>query len=101
MDVTPRKRGKIVALRDHTTTSQRTIAESVGVSLGSVSSILKQKRETGNVAIERKERCGRKKATKRDDLILLRNSKINPRKTSEELKRDLDKSGVHVSSFTV
>ena len=31
-------------------------------------------------------------------MILLRNSKI---KTSEKLKRDLDKSGVHVSSFTV
>ena len=46
MDVTPSKRAKIVALRDHTTMSQRKIAESVGVSLGSVSSILKQKRET-------------------------------------------------------
>ena len=74
----------------------------MGVSLGFVSSILKQKRETGNVEVQRKERCGRKrKTTKRDDLILLRNSKINPRKTSEDLKRDLDKSGVHMSSFTV
>ena len=34
-------------------------------------------------------------------MILLRNSKINPRKTSEELKKDFDKSGVHVSSSTV
>ena len=51
MDITPRKRAKIVTLRDHTTMYQRKIAESVGVSLGSVSSILKQKRETGNVEI--------------------------------------------------
>ena len=35
--------------------SQRKIAESVGVSLGSVSSILKQKRKTGNVEVQKKE----------------------------------------------
>ena len=34
--------------------SQRKIAESVGVSLGSVSRILKQKRETGNVEVQEK-----------------------------------------------
>ena len=56
MDITPRKRAKIVILREHTTISQRKIAETVGVSLGSVSSILKQKRETGNVEVQRKGR---------------------------------------------
>ena len=61
MDITPRKRSKIVTLRDHTTMSQRKIAESVGVSLGSVNNILKQTRETGNVEVQKKERCGRKK----------------------------------------
>ena len=82
--------------------SQRKIAESVSVSLGSVSSILKQKRKIVNIEIQRKGRCKRKrKTTKRDDFTLLRNSKVNPRKTSEELKRDLDESGVHVSSSTV
>ena len=102
MDITPRKRAKIVTLRDHTTMPQRKITKSVGFSLGSVSSIFKQKRETGNVEVQRKGRYGRKrKTTKRDDLTLLRNRKINSRKTSEELKRDLDKSGVHVSSSTV
>ena len=81
---------------------RRKIAETVGVSLGSVSSILKQKRETGNVEVQRKGRCGnQRKTTKRYDLTLLRKSKLNPRKTSEELKRDMDDSGVHVSSSTV
>ena len=60
MDITPRKRAKIVRLRDHTIMSQRKIAESVGVSLGFVSSILKQKRKTGNVEVQRKGRCERK-----------------------------------------
>ena len=82
--------------------SQRKIAESVGVSLRSVSSIMKQKRETGNVEVQKKGMCGRKrKTTKRDDLTLLRNSKLNPQRISEELKKNLDESGVHVSSFTV
>ena len=52
MDITPRKRAKIVTLREHTTISKRKIAETVGVSLGSVSSILKRKRETGNVEVQ-------------------------------------------------
>ena len=61
--------------------SQKKIAESVGVSLQSESSILKQKRETGNVEVQRKGMCGRKrKTTKRDNLTLLRNSKINLQK---------------------
>ena len=49
MDIIPRKHTKIITLHDHTTMSQRKIVESVGVSLRSLSSILKQKRETGNV----------------------------------------------------
>ena len=63
--------------------------------MGAVNKILKQAKEI-------KGKCGRKrKTTKRDDAKLLRDSKINPRKTSEELKRDLDESGVQVSSSTV
>ena len=99
MDITPRKRAKIVTLRVHITMPQRKVDETVGDSLESVSSILKQKRETENVEVQRKGRCGRKrKTTKRYGLTLLRKSKLNPRKTSEELKRDMDDSGVHVSS---
>ena len=42
MDSAPRKRAKIVTLRDHNTMSQKKIAESVGVSVKSVSSILEK-----------------------------------------------------------
>ena len=41
IDITSRKRAKIVTLLDHTTMSQTKIAKSVRVSLRSVSSILK------------------------------------------------------------
>ena len=102
MDITPRKRGKIVTLHEHTSMSHRKIAKTVGVSKGSVYNILKQKQESGNVDIKRKGNCGRKrKTTKRDDISILRNSKLHPRKTSEDLKRDLDATVVHVSSSTV
>ena len=102
MDITPSKRAKIVTLHEHTSMSQRKIAKTVGVSKGSVYNILKQKQESGNVDIKRKGNCGRKrKTTKRDDISILRNSKLHPRKTSEDLKRDLDATGVHVSSSTV
>ena len=50
---------------------------------------------------KKKEGVEGKENTKRDDLTLLRNSKINPRKISEELKSDLDESEVHVSSSAV
>ena len=67
------------------------------VSLGAVNKILKESKETGNVEIRRKEKCGRKKTTKSDDAKLLRDSRGNARKTSEELKRDQDE----ISSSTI
>ena len=74
----------------------------MGVSLGAVNRILKQSKETGNVEIRRKGKCGRKrKTTKRNDAKLLRDSKRNPRKTSKELKRDLDESSVQISLSTI
>ena len=44
---------------------------------------------------------GKQKLPNTIDLTLLRKSKLNPRKTSEELKRDMDDSGVQVFLSTV
>ena len=77
-------------------------AETVGISLGAVNRILKQSKEAGNVEIRRKRKCGRKrKMTEHDDAKLLHDSKRNPWKTSEELKRELDESGVQILSSTI
>ena len=66
------------------------------------SRILKQARTTGTLAPKRKEKCGRKRKTlTRDDIRLLRESKEDPRKTSDMLRKDLLSSGVNVSSSTV
>ena len=49
MDITPRKRGKIVIFHEHTNMSQRKTAKTAGVSKESIRHILKQKRESGKV----------------------------------------------------
>lgn len=102
MDITPRKRAKIIALKEHTSMTVRDIASAVGVGKSSVSRILTTFQESGSLSPKRRAKCGRKrKTTPRTDKILIRNSKINPRKTSSDLKRDLLATGFDVSSSTV
>ena len=60
MNITPRKRTRIVTLHTLASFSQRKIAEMVGVSLGAVNRIVKQSKETGNVVTRRKMKCGKK-----------------------------------------
>ena len=81
--------------------SQRKIAKSVGVSLGSMSTFPHKKEKHKMLKYKEKEGVEGKKNIKRGDLTLLHKSKINQQKTSEELKRDLDESGVRVSSSTI
>ena len=102
MDISPKKRSKIVTLSEFTDKNQREIARICGVSQSVVSKILKKKKSTGSVLATRIGKCGRKrKTTARDDKILLRNSKNNPRATSDDLKKDLESAEVHISSSTV
>ena len=98
-DITPRKRSRILTLLEHCDCTQTALARIVGVSQKSVSRIIMQQKETGSVSPRRKGKCGRKpKTTPYDDVVLLRNSKKNPRKTSFDLQKDLAHAGVHVSS---
>ena len=104
MDVTPRKRTKIITLHQYgNNMTQRKIAEVVGVSLGVVNKLIRQHRETGNVNVRRKGKCGRRrKTTDHDDRYLLRESMRDPRKNSEDLMRDLVNCGTcKISSSTV
>ena len=70
-----------------------------------MSRFFKQQDATGSVTLRRKGNCGRKrKTTPKDDLILLRNSKKDPRNTSFDLQKDLASvgvRGVRISSSTV
>ncbi len=98
MDVSPRKRSKIVTLHEHTAKTQREIAAEVGVNQSTVARIISRYAETGSFSPTRKNRCGRKKMTLRDERLLLQENRLNPRMTSNEhrVSRNLD-----VSSRTV
>lgn len=102
MDITPRKRERIITLSEYTPMTQRDIAKECCVSLGAVNKIIKQKKNLGSVEVQRKGKCGRKrKTTPRDEAFLLRESKIHPRKTSYDLQQDLEKAGVKIHDSTV
>ena len=100
-DITPKKRSRIVTLAKHTKYTQRDMASIVGVSQKSVSRIIKQQAETGSVTPKRKGKCGRKWKTTRDDAFLIRNGKLDPKKSSFDLQKDLQHSGVQISATTV
>ena len=102
MDVTPRKRAKVLALHQHTKKSQREIAKRVGVSQPTVHRLIKKFQMEKDLTPNRKCNCGKKKkTTPRTDACLLRESKFNPRKTSFQVPQDLASAGVMVDSSTV
>jgi len=98
-DTTPKKRSSIVTLHQHCQKSSRDIAETVGAIQSTVSRVIKQFKATGSFTPNRKGKCGRKrKTTPKGNAYLMRNSKINPRKTSSDLQTDLKHSGVKISA---
>ena len=83
MDITPRKRASIAALRTHTKLTVRQISDKLGVPKSTVGRIVNRLNNTGDVGVLRRSKCGRKrKSTAYDDKVLLRNSVTNSRKTS-------------------
>lgn len=90
MDVTPRKRSKIVTLHQYGNMSQRKIADECKVGLATVNRIVKQFNETGSYSANRIGNCGRKrKTTPQTDRQLIRNSKQNPRLSAVDLAREI------------
>ena len=102
MDVTPRTRAKVVALKEHASLSVRKIARKLDLSKSTVGRIIKKRETTGDAGVSRCGKCGRKrKTTVRDDKMIVRNSVLNPRKNSREFQRDLIPAGIHIDSSTV
>ena len=58
MDVTTRKRTKIVTFHEHTAKTYREITALVGVSLATASRVTKLKQDTGSVSPKRKGKHG-------------------------------------------
>ena len=68
MDVTPRKRASIIALRKHTGLSIRNISEKLAISKSAVNDIIKRAKDTGKPRTLRHGRCGRKRKTTPQDV---------------------------------
>ena len=102
MDITPKKRASIIALKEHAGLSIRQISKKMKVAKSTVGDILKRKKDTGESSTLRQGRCGRKrKTTPRGDSVIIRESIKDPKKTSADLQRDLSTYGVNISSSTV
>ena len=102
MDISVSKRTKILTLHQYCSMTQREIAKLVGVSQASVSCIVRKGSKFGSLSPNRKGRCDRKRKTSpRYEAVLIRESKKNPRKTSDALKKDLESAEVSISSSTV
>ncbi|GFU18351.1 HTH_Tnp_Tc3_2 domain-containing protein [Trichonephila clavipes] len=102
MNITPRKRTKIVSLCQHTSMTVRDIAAAVGVVKSSVSRIIDEQKNLVALSPKRKSKRGRKCKTKsRTDKFLVQNSTIHPYKTSRDLQRELLATNVNVDSSIV
>ncbi|GFT00804.1 HTH_Tnp_Tc3_2 domain-containing protein [Trichonephila clavipes] len=102
MDITPRKRTRIVTFNWRTSMTVRDITAAVGVGKSSVFRIINQQKNFGAVSPKRKSKCGRKcKTTPRIDKFLVRNSTMHPHKTGRNLQRELLVTGVSVDFSTV
>jgi len=102
MDLTPRKRSKIITLVEYAGKTQREIATLCRVSQSVVSKLVKLYKASDSLSPKRKNKCGRKrKTTASDDRYILQQSRIDPKKTSDALERDLSTHRIDVSSSTV
>ena len=68
MDITPKKRAKVVALREHTHMTIRKIEEELTLTKSTVGRILKMKEDCSDVTTTNKRgRCGRTQKTSTHD----------------------------------
>ncbi|GFV70055.1 HTH_Tnp_Tc3_2 domain-containing protein [Trichonephila clavipes] len=102
MDITSRKRSKIIALNEHTTVTVRDIATIVGGDKSSVLRILRTFQDSCSSSPKRKgKRALKRKITPRIDKILIRNSKVKQSKTSTDNRRNLLHYGAEVRTSIV
>ena len=98
VNITPKKRSRIIALAEHTEYSHINVASLVGVSQKPLSRITKEHAETGSFTLKHKGR--KRRTTSRDHAFVIRNSKLDPKKSSFDLQKDLQLSRVQIRPTT-
>jgi len=102
MEISLVKRAQIFTLHQYTDKSQREIGRIAGVSQPSVCRIIQQGNSSDTLSPNRIGRSGRKSITTPQTVqMLITESEKDPRKTSHDLKRDLEMGGVFISARTV
>ena len=103
MDVTPRKRAQIVALKQHSNMTIRKIGVELNMSKSSVERIFKMMDTNCDITeTQRQGFCGRKRRTTfRGDKMILLNTFKDARKTSMDFQKYLATSGVKVDLSSV
>lgn len=102
MDITSEVRMKVLTMKKFTLKTQIEIARECKISQSAVSKLLKLERTTGGLRVRRIGNCGRKRlTTNRDDRLLIKMSKLNPKKTSDELQRDIAAHDIKLSTRSV
>ncbi len=72
MDITPRKRAKVITLANFTNKTCRGIALECGIEKSTVARLIKQHAQTGSLSPSQVGRCGRKpKTSPRMDRLLM------------------------------
>lgn len=93
---------KIVTLAEHTSKSQREIANELSISRYAVQTTLRLWRETSSVDDDQEERRGRKpKLTAREKKMIVRESTKDPKKTAREIQQVSGQTVKTVSLRTV
>ena len=101
-DITDEIRAQIIALKTHTTKSGRQIAADLGLNHQSVNRIIKRYEETGSYYSDRGNCHRPRKTDERDDRVLLRLSRDNPKASSSDLASELKAfHNISIDSSTV
>lgn len=82
--------------------SQQEISNIVHVPKSTVRDIIHRHRETGNVEVHRRDRCGRKKSlTPRSEVLLARSSRKRPHLTARQIQAEVGGASANVSVNTI
>ena len=100
--ITPKERASILSLHEHCQASTGEIPKLCNIGQTAVARIIMQFKETESLTPKRKGKCGQKrKTTAKDHAYLLRKSKLDPKKGSSDLQKDMSAAGVEICASLV
>ena len=101
-DLTPRKKAKIEVYLKESLLAHKAVSDKRGVSVRTIGRLNQKIKQNLSWSPKRKGNCGRKRmSNERQDRNLVRLCKQNRKLSSPELRKELELTGLHLSSHTV